>query len=589
MTIEHYIAGKDASLESTIDRMQQRLAEIGFHVVERSWLNPVDGIWSVHVSDRDCPLLFTNGKGGSKLAAHASALGEFFERLACNYFWTHYFLGRKYAAQRFTHYPQERWFLPDEDDNWPEELLTPELHALYNPDGNITAEVLVDHNSGNVERGICALPFTRLGDERTVWFPVNVIGNLYVSNGMSAGNTLVEARAQALSEIVERHIKFRIISEGLCLPDVPDDVIARYPRIANGVRELRDAGYGVLVKDASLGGQYPLMAVTLLNPKDQGCYASFGAHPRFEVALERALTELLQGRALDALDGFPEPGFDLDEIASTPNIEIHFVDSSGIISWNFLGDAPDYEFCDWNFSSTTTEDYEWLVERIHKDGYDIYVADYTHLGVYACRMIVPGMSEIYPIDDLEHENNSFGNDIREAILYLPDLDDDECEALLDTLNESSLADERPVAALIGLAPDAGSFWEDLRVGELKTLLALAIGNEEAAREGCDWIRHFGQIDAERRRVYGCIESLLKLCDSGDYEPYRAALASLYGDAALQRAEDLLSRRERFFGIAMPGIEFDGCEMHHRLLAAYDKVHRLHLKQSAKASPKAETP
>jgi hypothetical protein len=41
-------------------------------------------------------------------------------------------------------------------------------------------------------------------------------------------------------------------------------------------------------------------------------------------------------------------------------------------------------------------------------------------------------------------------------------------SLLDTLNESSLADERPVAALIGLAPDAGSFWEDLRIGELKT-------------------------------------------------------------------------------------------------------------------------
>ena len=44
---------------------------------------------------------------------------------------------------------------------------------------------------------------------------------------MSAGNTLAEARAQALSEIVERHIKFRIISEGLCLPDVPDEIIAR--------------------------------------------------------------------------------------------------------------------------------------------------------------------------------------------------------------------------------------------------------------------------------------------------------------------------------------------------------------------------
>ncbi|OHC72528.1 MAG: hypothetical protein A3H93_16620 [Rhodocyclales bacterium RIFCSPLOWO2_02_FULL_63_24] len=104
-------------------------------------------------------------------------------------------------------------------------------------------------------------------------------------------------------------------------------------------------------KDASLGGEYPVMNVTLLHPEDQGCFSSFGAHPRFEIALERALTELLQGRGLDALAGFPEPGFDLDEISAAPNIEIHFVDSSGIISWNFLGDTPDFAFCDWNFSS----------------------------------------------------------------------------------------------------------------------------------------------------------------------------------------------------------------------------------------------
>ena len=64
---------------------------------------------------------------------------------------------------------------------------------------------------------------------------------------------------------------------------------------------MRNAGFGILVKDASLGGQYPVMNVTLLNPGDQGCFSSFGAHPRFAIALERALTELLQGRALDAL------------------------------------------------------------------------------------------------------------------------------------------------------------------------------------------------------------------------------------------------------------------------------------------------
>jgi ribosomal protein S12 methylthiotransferase accessory factor len=90
MHAETFIAGKDAALETSIATMQHRLAQLGFHLEECSWLNPVADVWSVHVRDRDCPLLFTNGKGASKLAALASALGEFFERLACHYFWTHY-------------------------------------------------------------------------------------------------------------------------------------------------------------------------------------------------------------------------------------------------------------------------------------------------------------------------------------------------------------------------------------------------------------------------------------------------------------------------------------------------------------------
>ncbi|MBW8294430.1 YcaO-like family protein, partial [Sphingopyxis sp.] len=36
----------------------------------------------------------------------------------------------------------------------------------------------------------------------TVYFPVNLIGNLYVSNGMSAGNTLKEARRHACGAAV---------------------------------------------------------------------------------------------------------------------------------------------------------------------------------------------------------------------------------------------------------------------------------------------------------------------------------------------------------------------------------------------------
>ena len=568
MQTEHFIPGKDASLEHSIATMQGKLAALGFDVEECSWLNPVDSVWSVHVRNRACPLMFTNGKGASELAARASALGEFFERLSCNYFWNHYYLGETIANRDFTHYPRERWF-PAVDDAWPAELLTPELQAFYNPEGSIPAGALVDMNSGNYERGICAIPYVRQSDGLSVYFPVNIISNLYVSNGMSAGNTPAEARAQALAEIIERHVKFKVISEGLCLPDVPEEVIARYPGIAAGIAGLRAAGFGILVKDASLGGRYPVMCVTMLNPRDQGVFASFGAHPRFEIALERALTELLQGRALEALDGFPPPGFDLEEVASAPNIEIHFVDSSGIVHWNFLSETANFDFADWNFSTSTADDYAWLCERIHADGHNIYVAEFDHLGVYACRILVPGMSEIYPVDDLEWENNSNGAVIRPAILHLADLDDDEAGELLDVINDMNLVDEKPVAALIGLAPDAGSLWADLRIGELKTLLGLAAGDMDAVREGCEWIRQFDQLDAQRRRTYQCIATLLEMEDPNVYED---ALVALYGEETLDLATDLIDGEVRFFGLASPGLELAGCALHQSLLAEYAKAH-----------------
>lgn len=568
----HYIPGKDAALETSIATLQARLAALGFQVEERSTLNPVEGVWSIHLRDRDCPLLYTNGKGASELAARASALGEFFERLACQYFWSHYHLGASIADSRFAHYPQERWFPLPANGRWPRELLTPELCDFYNPERSIGARTLVDHNSGNVGRGICALPFRRLRDDATVWFPANILGNLYVSNGMAAGNTPQEARAQALSEILERHVKFEVIRNGLCLPDVPAAVIDRHPRIAQGIAALRNAGYGVLVKDASLGGRYPVMNVTLLNPRDQGCFASFGAHPRGEIALERALTELLQGRALDQLDGFPAPGFDLDEIAQAPNLEIHFVDSSGILSWDFLGSRPDHAFCDWNFSTSTEDDYTWLCRCIRDAGHDIYIADHDHLGVYACRIVVPGMSEIYPLDDLEWENNSVGNLLRPTIARLPHLDADECAALLTVLELQDVDDMRPVAALIGLAPDPGSVWETLRVGELRLALALAAGQHEAAREACHWTAQFDEIPVPRRRLHRCLQVLLNPPASG---LERGALLALYGEETLDHASAMLRGERCFAGWAALGEDFEGSAAHRALLAALDKARDAH--------------
>lgn len=572
-TTETFIPSKDASLESSISTLQAKLLALGFHVEERSWLNEIENIWSVHVTDRDCPRLFSNGKGASQLAARASALGEYFERLSTNYFWTHFYLGETIANKAFVHYPNEQWFKV-KGDKWPKGLLTPELQKFYNPEGGAIASQLIDLNSGNAERGICAIPYTRLRDNQIALFPVNLIGNLYVSNGMSAGNTMMEARTQALAEIFERDIKFKIIREGICLPDVPEAVINRYPRIAAGIKGLREAGYGILVKDASLGGQYPVMNVTLLHPEDQGCFASFGAHPRFEVALERALTELLQGRALDSLKDFVAPGFDMEEIADSQNLEIHFVDSSGVISWDFLRSTPDYAFVDWNFGTTTEEDYNWCVNNIHTSGHDIYIADFTHLGVYACRIFVPGMSEIYPVEELQWENNTVGNLVRPATSRLQALSMAESAELLETLLALDLADELPVTTLIGLCADPGTAWVDLRVGELKALAALAAGDTEAILDGCVWIAQFNELSPQRARVYRCIANLVQIkeeLESANPALFEPNMQLMYGTETLQQAQQLLNREAQYFGLNDLGNDMEGSLMHQQLLTAYCKV------------------
>ncbi len=558
-----YITGKDDSLENSIARMQQQLSRLGFNIEEKTWLHPLPHVWSVHIRDRDCPLLFTNGKGASKKAALASALGEFFERLATNYFWADYYLGDEIHQHAFVHYPDERWFAIKGDKQWPKGLLSEELIRFYDPHQSLPMSRLVDINSAQSERGICALPYIRQRDQQCLYFPVNIIGNLYVSNGMSAGNSVYEARVQALSEIFERYVKFTIIADGLCLPDVPEPILQRYPSIRSAIETLQQNGFSVLVKDASLGGCYPVVNVTLLNPDNQGCYASFGAHPRFEVALERALTELLQGRELKNLDVFPAPVFDIEEVASAENLETHFIDSSGLLSWSFFKNQPDFEFSMCHFEGTTEQEFDWLCQLIQGSDKDIYIADYDYLGLYACRVLVPSMSEIYTCEDLLWENNNSGLAIRQDILSFPSLSPRSAGALLKSLEESDIDDLQPVAALVGLPMQTETVWQDFRIAELKTLLAAISGQREILLQGCQWLLGFAQLEKSRLQLYHCVMNLLEMGTA--QEDYEKALQGLYPRTVLKQAKALIQGEVQDFNLMN--------DWQRLLVEAYQKLHR----------------
>jgi ribosomal protein S12 methylthiotransferase accessory factor len=338
-----YIAGKDLPLEQTIANMSGVLAGLGIKIEIASWRNLVPNVWSLHIRDAHSPMCFTNGKGSTKESALASALGEYIERLNCNHFYNDQFWGEDIANAPFVHYPDERWFKPGAKDALPAGILDDYCLAIYNPDGELRASHLYDTNSGNIKRGICSLPYVRQSDGEVVYFPTNLIDNLFLSNGMSAGNTLVEAQVQCLSEIFERAVKREILEGEIALPDVPPDVLANTPASGRhrraGKAGLPGAGEGCIA-----GRQYPVMCVTLMNPRTGGVFASFGAHPSLEVALERSLTELLQGRSFEGLNDLPRPTFESNAVTEPNNFVEHFIDSSGVVSWRFFSAKADYEF-----------------------------------------------------------------------------------------------------------------------------------------------------------------------------------------------------------------------------------------------------
>jgi ribosomal protein S12 methylthiotransferase accessory factor len=569
-----YIKGKDEALEVSIEKMQAQLQALGFEIEEALWLNPVSNIYSVNIQDKNCPLLFTNGKGSSKNACLASALGEFFERLNCNYFFADYYLGNKIAHDDFVHYPNEKWFsLEGSDAQMRAELLNDELWSFYDPQQLLSPELLVDTNSGNAQRGICSLPFVRHSDLKTIWFPVNIIGNLYVSNGMSAGNTMMEARTQALSEVFERYVKNRIIAEGISLPEVPDHIIELYPKVLAAIDELEKEGFIIEVKDASLGGRYPVISVAMMEPDSGRCLASFGAHPSFEVALDRTITELLQGRRLDSLDGFQTPCFDAEAVADPVNLENHFIDSSGLISYDFFKKDNDYEFMYWDFDSSTQSEFEFLLSMLDGENKEVYIADYEHLGIYGCRILVPGISEIYPVEELNWQNNNEGLVLRERILSLGLLDVEQAKELLQELEESDYSDHSDVCGLIGIAPDPDSVWESLRIGELKGMLALHTGDFEQALDWAQWCLEMAQMSVPREKFYRALVAMLEiqLDENKDREMYRDGLDALYGLDTVKRCIVLIDGEMHYDGLFDAGLKLNGLQRHQSLLTAYEKL------------------
>ena len=529
------LLSKHAPLEESIARMKAVLEDVGCKTTLSQEKHPLENCYSVNLASVEAPdYIYSNGKGIKSEASMASAFGEYVERLQTNNFFIDFYLPNR------QYYPDEIAF------EFGGKYLNTELRLLYDTDKELNYENLVDYNS-DYEDKIVALPFKMQSNAETVYFPINILSNLYLSNGLASGNTPQETQVQALSEIFERHAKIEIIRNGYSLPKFPDKIVQSFRGLFRDISALRKLGYIVEVLDASLGGKYPATAISLINPKNSTLFVSFGAHPILEVSLDRTMTELMQGRNLDNLDTFNIPTFDMNFVSDSSNIESHFVDSNGKLGFSFLSKTKSFEYSPWKYSGEgSAAEYKYLTDILIDMGSEMYIREYNYLGFYSCQMIVPGISEVYPMEDLVYNNRNCGKLIRNMVLHFEDYNP---EDILDTID--TLPDSLNIDTYIGVI-----FENKFTMLEFKVQMYIILGDAEKALELLEFGNDkFGFLVAELIRMD--LDELI-------WDEYKEALFDVYGQEKVEKALRILKGEEFLIDRTLHNYYINMLEMYDRI-------------------------
>lgn len=484
---------KDNNPDITIHKIKTILDKIGIKTLESNWHNSIENYYSVTIRINNSNLA-TNGKGISPSYALASAYGELMERLQNQAFFklSVDVSPKALEYKGFYYCPDEKYMTFDEvlkfENDWfkiQEKLIMGTVDKRY----LLKKWMSIDYENFNTH--FVSIPYINILKKRKSYIPIKMVSKMYMSNGMCAGNTAEEALVQGLSEIFERHVNQKILMENIVPPDIPISYIAKYPLLKKMLKDLESSGnYKVMVKDCSLGKEYPVIGVIIINKSDQTYFVKFGAHPKFEIALQRTLTELLQGQHIKMLKG-------ATEFSSVPQIkDIHnnmmgiLVNGSGIYDKNLFSNKKSYEFKEFNNvkGDSNSEMLEYLLNILKREEYSIFIRDVSFLGFPSYHIIVPRFSEVESINDVESlDNYSSYIKIKKNLRNINNINDDEIIELISNLNGSNIKGKTSVTQIlnINIFDKVNWYYSDIEL--LKCVLSYKIGRYE---ESFNYINNF---------------------------------------------------------------------------------------------------
>ncbi len=385
---------KDEKPEITGKKIIKKLDSIGVTLSERWNDSKIENCQSLRVTANGGEP-GTNGKGVTKVFARASAYGEFIERLQTGLFFYKY-QSFENDESVFLHSfaPDKRYLTKEEllqEGDWMEPIA-----KRY----GITKEHIADqcqiYACGDK---ILTLPFYSLFEDRYVYLPAAFIEHIYGSNGCCVGNTKEEAWVHALSEILERHSNIEILKSGKSAPIIPREKLKKFKTVDKILTQIEEKGfYDVEVFDYSYGKNFPVIATRIINKKTKNYIVNCGADPVFEIAVERTLTEIFQGRNIENFTSRNGGVIlnKLSDIKTIDNVTNHIETGNGLYTADYFADDAGETNIDLFGDNSQKSNLELLAEVIGKFkqmNLPVLVRNYSFLGFPCYLFIVPGFSE----------------------------------------------------------------------------------------------------------------------------------------------------------------------------------------------------
>ena len=396
---------------NTINNLRKKFEDLGFGIREVVEESGVGTYWAkLTLIYLGVDIFLSGGKGNTPELALASAYGEMAETLQCNINGIIRTITGGHTmdlldVKEFLFSPVEK-HITDLEDYFKNNRHFKMLENLDTAKNKIDGIKKITVENYETLGYLPLMKYTSYDETEEMYVDELLLQQLITSTGNAAGNAKYEALLQGLCEVVERYVKYKVFRDDLCLPLIPEEVLKQEEYAYGVYQRINSSGrYKLEIRDASLGGKYPVVCAILYDRVKVGYTVDFGCFPVFKTAIDRTINELLQYYKIDDIHSVLNYStYNIDkDICKDMGIEV--VDAGRFFSSNvrnvalykdsFIGHKYSFEYNGWY--KYELKDNKELFIKLCRDieevtGSKVYYADFNFLDFHSYRVYSPKLS-----------------------------------------------------------------------------------------------------------------------------------------------------------------------------------------------------